>query len=197
MSSNEVVGLLLAAGFSRRFGASDKRALQNPRGQTLLGASYAVAAEVCERPWVVLRGDDNAVALGLSAQTRIVRTDQAALGQGASLAEGFKALLASPQAARACAAAVFLGDMPFVAKSTCQRLFSHADEPGIVRPVYDGQPGHPVLFGRDFWPELAALSARESGMAVVHRHLQNLLCVAVRDRGVVRDIDTAQEMQLW
>jgi molybdenum cofactor cytidylyltransferase len=76
---------------------------------------------------------------------------------GHSLAAG----AASLSDCDAQAVAIVLGDMPWILPQTYCRLVEAADPAAIVVPRYQGQNGHPVLFGRDYWPELAELCGDE------------------------------------
>ena len=69
-----VAGLVLAAGFSRRFG-SDKRCARLRSGQTLLGASLVLPCAQLEDVWVVLRPEDNSAALGVPVHAVVVRSE--------------------------------------------------------------------------------------------------------------------------
>ncbi|WP_020208787.1 nucleotidyltransferase family protein [Gilvimarinus chinensis] len=192
MSSEfSVVGLVLAAGFSRRFGALDKRALRAPSGATLLAESYKAVTQICPRSWVVLREEDDARELGLSESAKIIRTKCAASGLGASMADGFKALLATEYVD---SAAVFLGDMPFIQKASCAPVLEVAGKDKIVRPMFERQPGHPVVFGRRFWPELALLNGAETGSTILQRNARWVKHVPVEAKDVCLDIDRLEDI---
>ncbi|MBU2886359.1 nucleotidyltransferase family protein [Gilvimarinus agarilyticus] len=190
-SEHSVVGLVMAAGFSHRFGALDKRALKVPSGATLLAETCKAVTQICPRSWVVLREEDDANKLGLNESTMIIRTECAALGLGASMADGFRALLL---AEFADSAAVFLGDMPFIQQATCAPLFEASGKSSIVRPVLNGQPGHPVVFGRCFWPQLVLLKGGETGSTILQRNAQWVNHVPVDTRDVCLDIDRFRDI---
>jgi CTP:molybdopterin cytidylyltransferase MocA len=63
----------------------------------------------------------------------------------------------------------------------------------IVRPVYNDRPGHPVLFARRLWNELAGPHPADGAREVVHRHAAEILDVVIGDRGVSVDIDTPED----
>ncbi|MBA1203281.1 nucleotidyltransferase family protein [Pseudomonas capeferrum] len=180
-----ITGLVLAAGFSRRFGA-DKRKAPLPGGQTLLATSLSQVLARLPEVWVVLRPEDDRRALGIADGVNLVRGESAALGMGHSLASGIEAL---DQHSKANAVAIFLGDMPWIADETLARLFAEAGAERIVVPVHQGQPGHPVIFGRRFWPELRRLTGDEGARAVVKAHPNAVIRVEVSDPGVLRDVD--------
>ena len=59
-------------------------------------------------------------------------------------------------------------------------------------PRHAGQQGHPVIFGRDFWPALGQLAGDEGARAVVRAQRDCCVVVDVEDAGVLRDVDTPQ-----
>ena len=181
-----VVGLVLAAGFSRRFG-SDKRCARLRSGQTLLGASLVLPCAQLEDVWVVLRPEDNSAALGVPVHAVVVRSESAALGMGHSLASAMRAI--SPRA-RADAMAIFLGDMPWLSADSLGYLLAMASPNHIVVPTFQGQPGHPVIFGRRFWPDLQGLSGDVGAKPVLQAYPQAIRHLQLNDPGILRDIDT-------
>lgn len=88
-----------------------------------------------------------------------------------------------------------LGDMPFVTAADYAALAAQlVDDRTICRPEHDGLPGHPVLFGRAWGMDFAALSgARGAGHFLAQfpemvRHVRGL------SPGVVRDIDIPEDV---
>lgn len=179
------VALLLAAGFARRFGA-DKRQARLADGRGLLAASLGNAREAFEAVCVVLRPEDDPLALGVPVDISIVRCAEAESGLGHSLAAGVAALADNP----ATSVAILLADMPWIAPQTLRLLASQASEQRIVFPLHQGQRGHPVLFGRAFWPELRALQGDEGARTVLQAHREAWQPIDVNDPGVLRDVDT-------
>ncbi|MFJ4348058.1 NTP transferase domain-containing protein [Pseudomonas sp. NPDC089401] len=182
-----VVALVLAAGRGTRFG-SDKRRATLADGRSLLAHSVARARAVFGDVRVVLRTGERAEDFGLADDCRVIVSPEAASGMGHSLAAGAGSLLDSP----AQAVAILLGDMPWIASATLQQLSEAAGVSTIVLPRHAGQQGHPVLFGRDFWPALARLSGDEGARSVVQAHRGCCVVVEVEDAGVLQDVDEPQ-----
>jgi molybdenum cofactor cytidylyltransferase len=183
---SSVAGLVLAAGFGRRFGSDKRRALMSS-GLTLLGCSVATVAARCANTWLVLRPSDDAETLGLTHAVNVVRCEAAELGLGHSLA---CAMAAISRDSDADAVAVFLGDMPWIEATSIERLLAAADADRIVLPEYQGQAGHPVIFGRRFWPDLLLLTGDSGARSVLHAHAEAVQRVPVDDQGVLQDVDT-------
>ncbi|MDN6855904.1 nucleotidyltransferase family protein [Pseudomonas sp. CAN2814] len=180
-----VVALVLAAGQGSRFGA-DKRRATLPDGRSLLAHSVERALAVFDEVRVVLRDGERAEDFGLPSPCRVIHSPDAALGMGHSLAAG----IASLGDSQACAVAILLGDMPWIAPQTLRELTDAASASTILFPLHDGQRGHPVLFGREFWPALTQLSGDEGARVVVQAHRDRCITLEVTDAGVLRDVDT-------
>ncbi|WP_234461490.1 nucleotidyltransferase family protein [Stutzerimonas stutzeri] len=184
-----VVGLMLAAGRASRFG-SDKRRARLADGRTLLEASLANAAAAFDELLLVLRDGDVIDDLCLPPRVQVLHTPLAERGLGASLAAGVEALSEH----RADALAVLLGDMPWLGTETCAQLIAEVGAGRIVQPVHDGRPGHPVLFGRAFWPALRTLDGDEGARGLIRRHAEHYRPVPVDDPGILLDVDRPTDL---
>lgn len=178
------VALVLAAGRGKRFG-SDKRLARLPSGQTVLAATVARVLTGFDQVHVVLRPDDDPQHLGLDNRVALIHAEHTDEGMGVSLAAGIAALEASP----AVAVAVLLGDMPWIDSRTLRQLCAQADSERILMPLHHGQRGHPVIFGRRFWPALLRANGDQGGRQVIGDNPQACVRIEVDDPGVVRDID--------
>ncbi|MDK9688240.1 nucleotidyltransferase family protein [Halomonas sp. LC1] len=190
MSANHVVALIMAAGYSRRYGEADKRQERLADGRTLLATTVARTEQAFSQVRVAIREEDDAFQLGLAASTPLIRLRQAHLGLGVSLAEAVAALGGDCRLNDSKAVAVLLGDMPRIHPATLRALQQQATRDTIWRPRYGGQPGHPVLFGRAFWPELAHLRGETGAKSLIQRHPSHYHTHDVDDAGTLFDIDT-------
>ncbi|WP_338459633.1 nucleotidyltransferase family protein [Pseudomonas sp. TE3-3-F2023] len=182
-----VVALVLAAGRGMRFG-SDKRRATLADGRSLLVHSVERAQAVFDDVRVVVRAGERSEDFALPADCPIVASPDAASGMGHSLAAGARSLGNS----QAQAVAILLGDMPWIESATLRRLAEAASASTIVLPHHAGQQGHPVIFGRDFWPALGQLAGDEGARSVVQAHRDRCVVVDVEDAGVLLDVDTPQ-----
>lgn len=182
-----IAGLVLAGGQSERLGRPKQ--LLPYRGTTLL---EWVVAEVCraallDRVVVVLNP-----ALAEWAEERDwgrampVIARQPGAGCSASYRAGLDAV-----AAEAEAVMVILGDQPGISSAVIDRLagawLERRAPLALVR--YRGELGHPLLFGRELFGELAALLGDKAAWKLVDRLLCSALVVDV-DAPYPRDVDT-------
>lgn len=184
-----LVGILLAAGQSSRFG-SDK--LLQPLAD---GTPQAVAAArrlrpACDRLLVVLRPGSDLLAGRLAAEgCETLFCPEAAEGMGRSLAAGVQA---TPDAG---AWLVALADMPFIAESS-HRAVAASLRAGasLAAASFNGRRGHPVGFASHWRGPLVALRGDEGGRAILAAHRQALVLTPLDDPGVLRDIDRPADL---
>jgi molybdenum cofactor cytidylyltransferase len=185
----ECIGLVLAAGAGQRFG-SDKRRAQLADGNSLLRATVLRAREAFSDVRVVLKAGDDAQALAIPPGVQLIRAVDATQGMGSSLAAGIQSLANT----QATAVAVLLGDMPWISLATLRQLRAQAHAEHIVVAYCEGQRGHPVLFGRRFWPELMQLQGENGAKALIAAHAQQVIAVTLTDSGILRDVDKPEDL---
>ncbi len=179
-----MVGILLAAGFSRRFGG-DKLHHRLPNGQTILEATACQFKQAWSEGIAVIRPEQDSLANELTALGYgIVRSPTSHRGMGASLAAGVKA---TPTASGWLIA---LADMPFIKPASYQAVAAALQAgASLAAPVYQGQRGHPVGFAQRWFAELARLDGDSGAKELLNTHHDELVLCSVTDSGVRRDID--------
>lgn len=184
-----IVGILLAAGGSSRFG-SDKL-LYPLADATPLGVAAARRLRpACDRVLAVVRpGSDRLADLLAAEGFESVVCPDAARGMGHSLAAGIRA---APYAAGWLIA---LADMPYIAPATHVRVAEALRAGGsIVVPEYQGRRGHPVGFGAAWGTQLALLSGDEGARGILGRVPDAIVRCTVDDPGVLRDVDRRADL---
>jgi molybdenum cofactor cytidylyltransferase len=88
---------------------------------------------------------------------------------------------------------VTLVDVPLIQSVTVRTLIARAAESRvpIVRAVYRGRHGHPVIFKRELFDALRAADPAVGAKAVMRA--ESIEDVDVDDPGVVRDVDTPDD----
>lgn len=186
---NPIVGMLLAAGASRRFG-SDKLTQRLGNGEMLAVQACRNLLAGCDEVLAVVRPGSEVLAGWLEDEGAEVRFCASAdLGMGESLAFGVQA------SRHAGGWLVALADMPWIGPATI-RTVADALRAGamIAAPVWQGQRGHPVGFSGVLREELAVLSGDAGAKAVIQAHFDRLVLVVTDDSGVLRDIDRPEDL---
>ena len=177
--------LLLAAGFSNRFGGIKLLARLN-NGSTVFAQTLDRLSAAVEEVVIITRPD---LVSALEAdESQIQPFDNADQGMGASLAFGMK----FTRHWDACI--VCLSDMPFVRSATYSLLIESADKDRIVIPEFNGTRGNPVVFGCKYFDSLAELDGDSGGKSLLNRYPQNLMPIKVTDPAILTDIDTQADL---
>lgn len=185
-----LVGLLLAAGFSRRFG-SNKLLQDLAGGEPVAGRVCRTLASGTDRVLAVVRPGQQELSVVLKlAGAEVVTFEDAQRGMGASLAFGVRA---SPEASGWL---VTLADMPWIKPDTIRAvaaaLRSGAD---LVAPTWQGRRGHPVGFGSRFRQELCGLDGDQGAKALLDAHSHALQFIPCADTGIFLDIDLPADLE--
>lgn len=188
-----LAAVLLAGGASRRFGA-DNKLLADVNGVPIVVkvAREILAGGVGEL--IVVTGAEHGAYVaamdGLAA--RFVANDRWADGIGGSIAAGVGALSDVPQG-------VFIvpGDLPNLTAGVFRRLgaaFAAASNVRAVVPVTaKGEQRNPVLWSRDLFPRLAALSGPRGGKSLLDTLGEARVDVAFDDDSLFADVDTPDD----
>jgi molybdenum cofactor cytidylyltransferase len=75
-----------------------------------------------------------------------------------------------------------------------QAVINAYEDEKIVAPVYFGengaeQRGHPVLFAKQFFSELALLAGDVGARFLLRQYASSVISLRVSDAGILRDID--------
>ncbi len=191
--------LLLAAGASRRMGSRHKL-LRKVDGVPLV-AHVAARLAPSRADGIVavvgFRGEETGNALRAAgvASMRVVTNSSPEEGIGASIRTGICAI-----GDDADGVVIALADMPDIGASDIDRLidaFDPASGGGICRFVGpDGEPGHPVLFGKRYFEALGSLSGDRGAREVVLEHRRDLTDFELPASRLV-DLDTESDWERW
>jgi molybdenum cofactor cytidylyltransferase len=187
-----IAALLLAAGKSSRMGENKLLAEIDGRPMVARTAQRLLASRA--RPIIAVlgnQGDEVDAALGKLPVER-VRNPDFADGMSTSLKRGLGALPGDVDGVVVC-----LGDMPLIAGRDLDRLiaaFNPLEGRAIVVPTRRGKRGNPVLWGRQFVPEMMALSGDQGARKLIEEHADLVAEVEMDNDAIFIDIDTPQAL---
>lgn len=188
-----VAGLLLAAGGGRRLGGRPKALLEH-RGRLLADHAVRTLREGGCGPVHVVLGaaaDEVRARAGLSGCTVTVNPEWTE-GMGSSLRAGLGALTGT----EADAVLVLLVDQPGIGAEAVARVRSaYRSRTSLAAASYEGERGHPVLFGADLWADITAGAVGDQGArAYLRAHRDAITLVECSDVAQAFDIDTAEDL---
>lgn len=190
-NSGAPIGILLAAGLSRRFGAADKllHVLPDGRAIALAAAQNLLQALPCS---IAVIQPDNVLLDRLLRDAGMQVLHCASSGMGDSIAAAMRACEQLPPHS---GYVITLADMPYLRPQTITMAAAALDTALIAAPVYQGQRGHPVAFSASLREELLALHGDEGARSVLQRHREELQLLDCDDAGVLADIDTPADLK--
>ncbi|MDR1319143.1 MAG: nucleotidyltransferase family protein [Treponema sp.] len=177
-----VFAILMASGFSRRFG-SENKLLVPFRGKALARHTLDLVCGMdCFRKIIFVAADERTAALAEALPLTLVRNTAPEKGQRESIRLGLEAA----GAASSSCYLFFPCDQPLL-DAAIVRLILEARRPGcIVQPCYRGEPGSPALFSGAFRRELLTLGEGERGRDVIRRHPESLVRVEIAETSFSR-----------
>jgi nicotine blue oxidoreductase len=191
--------MVLAAGAGRRMG-SPKALIRDPAGVTwaVRTARLLVAAD-CSPVLVVVGAAADQVRAELTGEpVEVVEATDWAEGMGASLRGGLTTLRTAAGAGAAAdagtdAVLVVPVDVPGLTVPALQRIAIAGSRSALVRALYGGQPGHPVLLGRDHWDGVIATARGDEGARpYLKRH--EVVEIECSDLAEGADVDTVGQL---
>lgn len=190
----KVAALVLAAGRSTRFGASNKL-LADLDGEPVVRRTVraVLASDVSSVTVVTGHMADDVRAALAGLKVRFAESPNYQNGLSASLKAGLAALPRSIDAVL-----IALGDMPGVTGGDIDRLIAGlAPKEGrsIVVPVTGGKRGNPVLFAAHLIGELGEVEGDAGAKHVIGRHGDEVAEVEIGSDRIFTDVDTPEALE--
>ncbi|NLC89411.1 MAG: putative selenium-dependent hydroxylase accessory protein YqeC [Clostridiaceae bacterium] len=184
--------VVMAAGLSERMG--ENKLLLPLGAKTVLAQTLNQVAHSGVQEILVVTGyeREKAEAVCLEAaldfppdvSLRLVYNPDYECGQGTSVARASSAL-----SAQSSAAFYVPGDQPFVSPVLMRQMMETHMAGRISQAVYLGKSGSPVLFDRQFFPELSGLKGDVGGRQVIKRYPQAVVPVSFDLASSFLDLD--------
>lgn len=189
-----ISAVILAAGLSRRMGKP--KLILRRRGKTLVRTvAENVLTGGAEEVILVTGAYGRAIAGQVNdLPLTLVHNPDYASGQGTSLAVGASSV--NPQSD---AVMVLMGDQPLITPHLIRQFTGVflSFRPLIMRPAYNGRPGHPVFFNSVLLPELVKLSGDTGARGVLEKYRGELYLYPTSDPAVCFDVDTPEDYKKW
>lgn len=187
-----VVGVVLAAGASTRFGEANKLLVEwdgHPLVHHVTRTLYRSAVD--DVVVVVGHEADRVRAVVADFDATVVHNDAHERGQATSVRRG----LTAARDRGADAALFALGDMPTVRPETVNRLVAafRAGTGSALAAAHEGSRGNPVLFGARHFDALADVTGDVGGREVLLT-ADDAALVETGDPGVLLDIDSPADL---
>jgi molybdenum cofactor cytidylyltransferase len=192
--SGRVCAILLASGFSKRFGEKNKL-LAPFRGKALARHTLDLVCGLgCFRRIFFVAAGDAVCDLARGLPLTPVRNEHPERGQAESIRLGLEAASGDGEISRGSDTVpvrdeapggaadyymFFPCDQPLLDGETVRRILEARRPGAIVRPHCQGEPGNPVLFSAAFREELLNLAKGEHGRDIISRHPESLIPVEI------------------
>jgi molybdenum cofactor cytidylyltransferase len=193
--ARKVAALVLAAGRSRRMAPLNKLLVPDDSGLPMVARVVDNVLASRARPIIVVTGHERErVEETLTGRpVQFAQADDYAEGLSASLKAGLAALPPDIEGVVVC-----LADMPLVSGPMIDRLMANFDpEEGrsIIMPTFRGKQGNPMLWSREFLPEMMEITGDVGARHLVGKHADRVVDVEMADDAVLRDFDTTDALK--
>ncbi|HWM31052.1 MAG TPA: nucleotidyltransferase family protein [Methyloceanibacter sp.] len=188
---SEIAGIVFAAGRSTRMAPRNKL-LAPIGGMPMIRRITAAILESGVSSVIVVTGyeADRIVDALNGLDVTIVTNPSYADGLSTSLKAGLEAVSPTADGALIC-----LGDMPEIEIQVIDALLAaFTGRDAICVPVHRGRRGNPVLWGRNYFAEMIALTGDAGAKPLMARHANRLIEVEVEADSIFEDVDSPADL---
>jgi molybdenum cofactor cytidylyltransferase len=190
-----VCALVLAAGRSRRMAPLNKLLVPDNKGIPMILRVVDNVLASHASPVIVVTGHERErIEEALAGRPVLfAHAENYADGLSASLKAGLGAVPPEAEGIMVC-----LGDMPLVSAAMLDRLLQAFDpEEGraIVQPTFRGKQGNPMLWAREFLPQMLGITGDIGARHLAAQHAERMVEVEMASDAVLRDFDTTESLK--
>ena len=191
-----ISAIVLAAGESKRMGRPKQ--LLEWGGKTLLRhVLESLLSSAADEVILVLGYEAEVIRKSLAEfPIKIAINPDFQQGMVSSLRQGLLAMDPGSEAFL-----VLLADQPGIGPEIINRMIREfqwaVPKQGIIRPVYRGRPGHPVLIGVRYLQEALQLQGDVGARQILMNHPEDILEIDVDQDAVLEDIDTPEDYRKY
>ena len=184
--------IILASGLSKRMGQN--KLLMDFKGKKMYQHCINSVKKSDIRQKIVVSAYDEILEYARDmGDFTIVKNEKQALGQSQSIKMGIAKV-------KPCLGFVFLpSDMPFITDVFLNKVcdFFMQDTSCIVVPRFEGKNSMPTIFPFSLYDELSNISGDIGGRDIIKANLSKVRYFDVKDRQVLQDIDTMEELEKY
>lgn len=193
-----VHGIVLAAGFSRRFG--ENKLLYSLEGKPMY--EHVLEQLSCMREkkkldtlTLVTQYEEIKQAAG-QRNVAVVKNEDSSRGISSSLNLGLTKAMEAAEKGKEHYYMFFVADQPFLKQETIEEFLSAflKTGKGIGCVCRKGASGNPVIFHEKYVRELQRLTGDVGGKQVLKRHMEDVFFYEVSDERELKDIDRKEEL---
>lgn len=192
-----MIGILLAAGFSRRFGAEDKLLQSLPDGRSIAEAAAQTLIAALPISVAAVRAENTKLGHELEQlgfHVAYCQSNDKDMADSLVTAVQYATKLKADHQGYVIA----LADMPSISVNTILAVANEVMTGAhIVQPTYKGQRGHPVGFSSKYQDDLLRLKGDEGARSIIQQHKEQLKLLPCDDAGILADIDTPADLMLF
>lgn len=192
-TSGKVSAVVLAGGASKRMGKTNKLLTEVDGTASVRKVVAAAVASDAAEVIIVTGHEADLIRESLSEfDVRFVHNPHYPEGLSTSLRAGIGAVSED-----LTGAVILLGDMPRVSNGIVNALIAqfHAEKDAtICQPIFKGRPGNPVLWPREFFPEVLDIRGDNGARQLIERYSDRVSKVEVADDSIHFDIDTPDDL---
>ncbi len=183
-----VDAIVLASGFSRRFGHNNKL-LYPFCGQPLASHTLKLLCGMSVFGRVLfVWASDEVKQLAAQYPVELIHNPNAHFDVGNSAKLGVQHSNAEHYMFFSC-------DQPLLTKELIHTML-HAQKPGhITVPCYGGQQSHPAVFSADFRQDFLALPHGVAPRIIKKHHAEKVQCIEVSSPYTLADVDTQEQLE--